>query len=135
VKGQLSLEALLLLALSLSLLGIAVFTVNNLQQKQIRTMQQATVKTSLGDIASAADEICVLGQGNSRALPISQYPFRLSAQGKTLSASLGNWSSTRTLICTPDADGLEFYGTAYLWFEETAGGSVPKIRVSINPPG
>lgn len=131
MKGQLSLEALLLVAICLALLGIALVTINSIRDKQVSAVYSRLSQNTLDDIANAADEICVMGRGNSRKVLISQYPVELHGEGQKLIANVGGKNKTRETLCIveTDGDGKQYSNVAYLWFVDSAAG-VPSVRVS-----
>lgn len=137
MKGQLSLEALLLIAISIALLGIALATMNNIRDKQISAVYSRLSQNTLDDIANTADEICVMGGGNSRKVLISQYPVELRGEKQHLIAKVGGKDRSRNTLCISqtDDDGKPYSNVAYLWFVDSATG-VPTVRISreFNPP-
>lgn len=131
-RGQLTLEALLLLALALSLLIIAALAISRLQAGQAGLFARRTMQTELEGIGQYVDEICVLGEGNARTMELSALGINLStdASGRTLVVQEGAWTAQRAVLCAATVDSsASLEGTAYLWYQARADGS-PGVEIS-----
>lgn len=134
LKGQISLEALLLLALSLALLGIAFVAVNSVRNAQENTAHSALLSQAADALASTADEICVMGESNSRSLPMPKIALHIDAagNGRTLVLSAFGKNASSEMMCPAEVRGGIINGKAYLWFDDSPAlpGKMPKIIIS-----
>lgn len=71
VRGQLTLEFLLLLAVFLAFLMIWLPTITKTRDDLTRTIAMFYKANTLSVIRNTADEICILGPGNSRTIGIA----------------------------------------------------------------
>jgi hypothetical protein len=132
-KGQLTVEALMLGALALSLLFIAALAVSRLQYAQADLFSKRTLQMELEGLGQYVDEICVLGVGNARTMALSGTSLELHYDDANhqLVVSRGTWTSSRPVICpvTVDPDA-SFGGMAYLWYEENPVSGGPSVVIS-----
>ncbi|HIH30993.1 TPA: hypothetical protein HA243_06360 [Candidatus Micrarchaeota archaeon] len=91
--GQLSLEALLLFLVFLSLLGIAFLSASRIGSAAQEKISFELAKSSFGDFSSKLFSACSMGNGNARTVEIQGAPATLTAQGKTITFSSGNFSA------------------------------------------
>ncbi len=135
LHGQLTVEALMLGALALSLLIIAALAISRLQAGQADLFSRRTLQTELEGLGRYVDEICVLGEGNARTMALADMPMELQsdAAAGALSVGRGSWKESRKTICPVEVDHGAAYGaTAYLWYEPTTAGG-PGVRISPTP--
>ena len=79
MRAQITLEALVLAAMGISLLLIASVAIQRLGSAQQDAHSFSLLASHAHAIANSADEICVLGEGNSRVVPLSQYAFEIES--------------------------------------------------------
>jgi len=118
MRAQITLEALLLFAIGVGLLLISVSAVSKLTDAQNSMHKTATTKQALNSIANYADEICVLGEGNSRTVLLA-YPFVLNSGSdkKGLVVKLQNTRLVAQTKCQVQIKNSNFQKIAYLWYE------------------
>ncbi|MFA5108053.1 MAG: hypothetical protein WC492_00800 [Candidatus Micrarchaeia archaeon] len=127
-KGQLTLETLLVCAVALSLLIIAASAVNEMQNSQEGILQKKSLKDGVDMIADYADEICILGEGNSRTVEIAYTKFGISTDNRKIIATDGRWNYSRDVLCNPKViANSKFEKIAYLWYEDG------DVKISPNP--
>jgi len=121
MRAQITLEALLLAAVGISLLLIASVAVQKLSGVQQDMHAFSLLKNHAQTIANTADEICILGEGNSRTVPLSQYAFELKtgADKKGIILQKDNMQTVAQTMCKIDVRGASFSKTAYLWYEDS----------------
>ena len=113
MRGQLSLEFLIVFAVFLAVLLLAVTAISKISYEEERTMERAFGKLALSDISSAANNACVLGDGNVRIVKMPDNVISFSFSGNEISAACGNWTGTWGVKCEVSGNDLR-----------TAGGNV-----------
>lgn len=68
LRGQVSLEYLVLSLVALSLLSVAVFALLNLKDYSVRASGALLFRSSADSLANAISETCALGSGNGRSV-------------------------------------------------------------------
>ena len=68
MRGQLSLEYLLLALVSLSLISVSVLALGRIKQSSEEGFDAYKLKSSAEAFSESADELCAMGYGNSRTL-------------------------------------------------------------------
>ena len=131
-SGQITVEAMMLAAIMMSILLIAAFAVSRMQNWEQALFERRIINMQLGDIIRYADEICVLGAGNSRTMSLSPIGFKLTAYGRTLTASGKNFNISRDALCHVDADIGTYKNRIYLWYEKNTDDEV-HAYISQNP--
>ena len=100
MRGQLSLEFLLLFAIflaALAMLAIAAFKTNNSAKS---TVNGLLLQKALSDISNIANDICVLGEGNRRQLHLSlTEEVSLLASGRNITIFYNNDTFSTTTTC------------------------------------
>ena len=129
-KGQLTFEALLAAACALSLLLIAAAAISKMHEAQNYAFERGIVAKEMDAIANYADEICILGDGNARAVPLAPVRLLLENEGdRMLVASLGEWKIKKAIICKARVEAeVPFSQEAYLWHERE--GEEPVVVIS-----
>ena len=121
VRGQLTVEWLMLLLLVISLLAIASFAISNAATAQTNLADRDMLRMELEEMGHYADEICVMGVGNARVVELAPVAFNLSYDDSShnLTISKGNFEYSRTLLCPMRLDDTSGYGEkAYLQYAE-----------------
>ncbi|MFH1306259.1 MAG: hypothetical protein ABIH83_01200 [Candidatus Micrarchaeota archaeon] len=121
MKGQLTLEMLVVGALALALLLIAASAVSKIQYAEAMMFERKILQEELHYMAEYADEICILGAGNARTVPLSNTPLNIDASEnkKMLIVKLGEWHAVEETACEIKIiENVPFQNTAYLWYEE-----------------
>lgn len=75
MRGQISLDYLIIALISLSLVSISFIALNKIRTSADKTYDTIKFKSIAEDIFIASDELCALGNGNSRSLGL---PFSVS---------------------------------------------------------
>jgi hypothetical protein len=122
MNAQITFESMLVLVLGISMLLIAVVAVNNLQNAQASIYSYSVLKSKVWEIANLADEICVLGAGNSRTVSLanSGYDFSTSPDKKALIAHYNNLEFGSNTICDMRIEkNKEFDKTVFLWYDDS----------------
>ena len=92
MRGQVTAEYLLLVAVGISLLGISIAALSTIKEAESTVYAMEKARMVAGDISSIASEICALGDGNSRAY--SMESALLECSGSTVSVSVGNGTAS-----------------------------------------
>ncbi|VVB73545.1 Uncharacterised protein [uncultured archaeon] len=104
LRGQLSLELLLLFAIflaALAMLSAAAFNTNNSAKS---TVNGLLAQKAVSDIANVANDICVLGSGNKRQLHLSLADASLlSVSGQNITISYNNDAFSKAISCGASA--------------------------------
>jgi hypothetical protein len=66
MKGQLSLEYLVLSVITLAVLALAIYTLAGIKNNSDKAMALLEFKNDANSIFNAAQDVCALGDGNSR---------------------------------------------------------------------
>ncbi|MFH1095072.1 MAG: hypothetical protein V1728_02545 [Candidatus Micrarchaeota archaeon] len=137
-RAQLTAEALMLMAITLSILVVAAFSISKMQNWEQSLFEKKVLTSELDGIISYADEICVLGPGNSRVMSLAPVGFTLDGTDHelTLNAAQGSLSMNRESLCNVEPDGNTVYSNKiYLWYDgiSTYDGRT-NVRISPNPP-
>jgi len=129
-RGQLTFEALLAGAMALALLLIATAAIAKMHEAQNYAFERGIVAKEMDAIANYADEICILGDGNARAVPLAPVRLLLMVEGeRMLVASSGDWQIKRAVICRARVEaGAPFSKEAFLWHERE--GEEPVVVIS-----
>ena len=71
-KGQVSLEYLILAAIGLSLILVALISLNSINKKFMKGYDILQFKNDADQLNSAINEVCILGKGNQRNVLIHE---------------------------------------------------------------
>ena len=100
MRGQLSLEFLLLFAIfltALAILSIAAFNTNNSAKSTINSLLS---QKALSDISNIANDLCVFGEGNRRQLHLSLVEnVSLLVSDRNITIIYNNNTISRTVEC------------------------------------
>ncbi len=122
MNAQITFESMLVLIIGISMLLIAVVAVNNLQSAQASMYSYSVLKSKVWEIANLADEICVLGAGNSRTVSLARsgYDFSSSPDKKALIAHYNNLEFGSNTLCDIRIEkNKEFNKTVFLWYDNS----------------
>ncbi len=97
-KGQVSLEMLLLLSVMVGVLYLSLSLLSRTYSLGSASIGNAASESLLRGIATAANEVCAMGEGNSRIVESSTI-FSLSYADGSLSLSNGKWQFSRKVDC------------------------------------
>lgn len=128
LRGQLTLELLILFAVFLALLGLWVPVLTEIKKNTEQVISNLQLDSTLNSIIVSADELCVLGPGNIRVFSFSFLKeVSLSASGHNLELSqidLNQKTSglTKCILISNDLKAI----SSKLIIENTNG----KIRLS-----
>ena len=84
LKGQLSIEVLIIAALSLALLSVSIASLSMLVQGAAQKFEQRDAHSSLEKISLAAESVCLMGEGNRRLVEIPIENFTLAYENNSL---------------------------------------------------
>lgn len=135
-RGQLTLETLMVALVGLGLLLVAVVALNRIQSGQQTVFEQRMLQTEAGALQAAAEEICVLGEGNARMVPLApmRQTFEYDAANRRLILNTSRGAAFSKLLCPIELLQPDGYGEkAYLWFERDTYSGELKIRMSNQP--
>jgi hypothetical protein len=128
-RAQITLEALLVAAVGLSLLLIAAGALQRLGDAQEGARDSLALSAGAQALANSADEICALGAGNSRIVPLPVGGIFISADSYGVNASRGRLFAVRPCLCPLEVRAGDFGHEAFLWHEDS------HVVISPNPPG
>ncbi|GEM_PF-2290768 len=132
MRGQATAEALAALCLGLALLALALHSANSMKAMQENSAYGAMLLQTTQRLVDAADEVCVLGEGNYRQVPLPRMRIALRADGNELSAFYRNFSYSEKSICNLEVRGGNFSSKAHVWYSDEVpdAGEKPKIIIS-----
>ena len=133
LRGQLTLEWLMLGLVALSLLLIASAAIARASSAQTTLSEQRILQLQVEELGYYADQICVLGEGNARMVTLSPLSFELRYDAGVLNMSKGDQSAARAMICPIEADLDGYRGQAYLRFERDPVSERPVVRIANQP--
>jgi len=100
MRGQLSLEFLLIFAIllaALAMLSMAAFNTNNSAKSTINGLLS---QKALSDISNIANDLCVLGEGNRRQLHLSLAEnASLLTSGRNITIHYNHDAFSKTVTC------------------------------------
>lgn len=130
--GQATAETLMVLAFGIALLAVAISTANSLKSMQEGAAYSGMLRSSISTLAQTADEICILGEGNYRQVPMPQFRIALETDGNLLRGAYGNYTFSEKSVCNIEIRGGAFYGVAHMWHSEDAppDGEKPTVVIS-----
>ncbi|VVB56931.1 Uncharacterised protein [uncultured archaeon] len=135
MRGQASMEWLMLGLLALTLLLVAAGAVMRMQGAQAGLAERRVLQLQVQEMAYYANSICVLGEGNAQALDLAPMEFMLSYNGsghELVMAGKGGGAQTARVACPVNVEKAGGWGTrAYLYYEPQNGRA--GVRVSDRP--
>lgn len=108
-KGQLSLELLLITALALAMLSISLLSLSSLVQNADKKIAQTEAQNAISKISFAADDVCLMGEGNVRLVQTSLEKFRLRYEEGNLSLFYKNSFASKSTRCEIEVDEREIF--------------------------
>jgi len=87
MRGQVTAEYLLLVALGISLLAVSLFALTSIKGAEEQVYAREKARMVAYDISSIGNEICALGDGNSRAYALEGAWIECSGNRITVSVS------------------------------------------------
>lgn len=98
MHGQISLEYLLLALVMLTLIGISLATLQQVQANGGEAYVRIQFEKDSEKLARVADELCAMGPGNSRQL-LLQEPLNVTAAGSATRFERGSLALEKELPC------------------------------------
>ncbi len=108
MRGQVTAEYLLLVAVGISLLAVSLVALTSIKGAEAQVYAREKARIIAGDIASIGNEICALGDGNSRAYALEK--AELGCEGKTVTASVSGASANASISDCEIECGGEYSG-------------------------
>jgi hypothetical protein len=108
MRGQVTAEYLLLVALGISLLSVSLFALTSIKGAEEKVYAREKARIISGDISSMGNEICALGDGNSRSYLLGG--ATLECGGKTIMVSVSGASANSTISDCGIECGGEYSG-------------------------
>ena len=96
MKGQATVEYLILFAIGLALIGISVGALAAISEAEGQLTDLEKARIAAGALRGAGNEICALGDGNSRVVELA-WEVSLECSGNLITASSGNQSAVSGL--------------------------------------
>ncbi|VVB59019.1 Uncharacterised protein [Candidatus Anstonella stagnisolia] len=127
MKAQLSLELLLITALALAMLSISLLSLSSLVQNADKKIAQTSAQTALSKLSFAADDVCLMGEGNVRIVETALDKFRLKYEEGNLSLFYKNSIASKGTHCEIEVNEGEI-------FEKTARVSYENAKAKIGEP-
>lgn len=104
MRGQLSLESLLIAALSIALLSISITSLSSLVQSAGEKFQQRDAEVALSRLVFSSDDACLMGEGNSRLVDAQLAYFKLQYENGNLSLYYKNSRASQKARCKISVD-------------------------------
>lgn len=115
MRGQLSLEFLLVFAIFLALLLVSLSAISKIREVEEQQIAKRFANLMLADIANAVDEVCILGDGNSRNVRGEIGEFELELVGKReLELRVKGGSTRKSIMCDAELLNGSFSGGAFV---------------------
>ena len=109
MRGQVTAEYLLLVAVGIALVGVSLVALSSIKGAEETVFAREKARIVALDISSIGNEICALGDGNSRAYSLEQARRRCS--GNTVIVTvLGASAEGRVSDCAVECDEGEYSG-------------------------
>jgi hypothetical protein len=98
-RGQLSAEALTVFLVFIVILGTVAAAISNVVSASDRKLARTLAQSAFSSLSGAIGDACFLGSGNVRTIPLPKGGFNVSASGKTLTVSSGDFSASYESKC------------------------------------
>ncbi|NYZ60315.1 hypothetical protein H0O01_01305 [Candidatus Micrarchaeota archaeon] len=108
MRGQVTAEYLLLVALGISLLAVSLVALTSIKGAEAQVYAREKARIIAGDVSSIGNEICALGDGNSRAYSLEN--AELGCVGKTITVFVSGASANSTISDCEIECGGEYSG-------------------------
>ncbi len=107
MRAQLSFEYLIIALIGLILISISIFALSKIKSNADRAYENVKFKAMKDDLFNAIDEICALGNGNSKAMNVQQIIIQSGSRNDIffLSISSGKNSVAHESHCEIDING------------------------------
>jgi hypothetical protein len=118
-KAQITLEALLIFLISLSLVVIALSSIILIDKNQQKVAYSGILNMQADQIEEFANQACILGEGNFYTLNSARINFYIeqSAQN-SLVFKTSNSKTSRTFICQVEVlDQGPYNNKIFIWYE------------------
>jgi uncharacterized protein (UPF0333 family) len=109
MRGQVSLEFLILFGLFLSMLVIAFGAITRIGKMGEREIEKRSAELLADDISNAVNNVCILGDGNREEIE-SGTGFSISPQENGFLLKVGNAEIRKSAVCEVIVDGDAFSG-------------------------
>lgn len=123
MRGQVSLEFLILFGLFLSMLVIAFGAITRIGKMGEQEIEKKSAELLADDISNAVNNVCILGDGNREEIE-TRAEFSISPEGNGLLLKVGNTEIRKSAVCEVIVDGDAFSGSVKV---ENKDG---KVRIS-----
>ena len=104
MKGQISLEFLIVLAIFLAMLAVSITALVNVKDVGEAQMEEQRARMAAQEIANTINNICILGNGNSRSIETGLNNFTLEYLDTALRLTYEDISAAEEVLC-PFDDG------------------------------
>ena len=95
MRGQVTAEYLLLVAVGISLLAVSLFALTSIKEAEAQVYAREKARIIANDISSIGNEICALGDGNSRVYSLES--VEISCSGNSVFVSVSGASANSTV--------------------------------------
>lgn len=102
-------ELLLITALALAMLSISLASLSSLVQNADKKISQTGAQNALSKISFAADDVCLMGEGNVRLVETPLEKFRLKYEEGNLSLYYKNSHASKSVRCKIEVDEEEIF--------------------------
>lgn len=109
MKGQVSLEFLILFGLFLSMLAIAFGAITRIEKMGNEEISARSAELLADDLSNAVDNVCVLGDGNGRTVQTT-LKFSVVPEEKGFFLKVGSNEIRRSALCEIIVEGDSFSG-------------------------
>jgi len=99
MKGQISLEFLIVLAIFLAMLVVSITALMYVKDVGEAQMEEQRARLAAQEIANTINNICVLGNGNSRSIETGLGGFTLEHSGEALRLKYKEISVAEEVLC------------------------------------
>lgn len=107
MKGQLSMEYLIISVISLAVISISAFTLLKIKDMADNSYALITLKNDADAIYNAAEDACTMGYGNSRSITLNEAAgMRIWSNGNAIEFSKGNFHLSKNMTCSGEMDVL-----------------------------
>lgn len=96
MKGQVTVEYLLLFSVGLVLIAFSVGALVVIRDAETQLTSSEKAKIAVSSLKSAGDEVCALGDGNSRVVELG-WEVELSCSGDVIKATVGEQGAVRAI--------------------------------------
>ncbi len=120
MRGQVSLEYLILLAISLAAIALSATSLFSFSSQYKAQMEQAYAASVADQIKDAAWQVCTFGEGNSRTVEGLPAAFALAQDeisAKTANVEIGGKNASFELPCEMDMQATNYSSTIKIEYE------------------